>query len=80
MAADRRVYDSRHLPADCCEPGSAPEPYNRVLVTFTFLHTPQIFANQTVGDCGSLSANMRRQCDDNKIQSIKSINLFADIS
>jgi len=29
MAAYRRVYDSRHLQADCQEPGSAPEPYNR---------------------------------------------------
>ena len=27
MAAYRRVYDSRHLQADCQEPGSAPEPY-----------------------------------------------------
>ena len=26
MAAYRRVYDSRHLQADCQEPGSAPEP------------------------------------------------------
>jgi len=25
----RRVYDSRHLQADCKEPGSAPEPYAR---------------------------------------------------
>ena len=25
MAAYRRVYDSRHLQADCKEPGSAPE-------------------------------------------------------
>jgi len=25
----RRVYDSRHLQADCQEPGSAPEPYGR---------------------------------------------------
>jgi len=25
----RRVYDSRHLQADCQEPGSAPEPYAR---------------------------------------------------
>ena len=24
-----RVYDSRHLQADCQEPGSAPEPYAR---------------------------------------------------
>jgi len=29
MAADRRVYDSRYLQADCQEPGSAPEPYAR---------------------------------------------------
>jgi len=27
MAAYCRVYDSRHLQADCQEPGSAPEPY-----------------------------------------------------
>jgi len=27
MAAYRRVYDSRHLQADCQEPESAPEPY-----------------------------------------------------
>ena len=29
MAGNRRVYDSRHLQADCQEPGSAPEPYAR---------------------------------------------------
>ena len=29
MAAYRQVYDSRHLQADCQEPGSAPEPYAR---------------------------------------------------
>jgi len=29
MAAYRRVYDSRHLQADCQRPGSAPEPYAR---------------------------------------------------
>ena len=27
MAAYRRVYDSRHLQADCQETGPAPEPY-----------------------------------------------------
>ena len=27
MAAYRRVYDSRHLQADCQAPGSAPQPY-----------------------------------------------------
>jgi len=38
MAAYRRVHDSRHLQADCQEPGLAPEPYmlgNRVWATFT---------------------------------------------
>ena len=34
MAAYRRVYDSRHLQADCQVPGSPPEPY--VWATFTF--------------------------------------------
>jgi len=29
MAAYSRVYDSRHLQADCQEPRSAPEPYAR---------------------------------------------------
>ena len=29
MAVYRRVYDSRHLQADCQEPGSAPETYAR---------------------------------------------------
>ena len=29
MAAYSRVYDSRHLQADCQEPGSASEPYAR---------------------------------------------------
>ena len=29
MAAYRRVYDTRHLQADCQEPRSAPEPYAR---------------------------------------------------
>jgi len=41
MAAYRRVYDSRHLQADCQEPGSSPEPYARyyrVWATFTFYH------------------------------------------
>ena len=39
MAAYRRVYDSRHLQADCQGTRSAPEPYtlsNRVRTTFHF--------------------------------------------
>ena len=45
MAAYRRVCDSRHLQADCQEPGSAPEPYtidNRVRATFTFTSLSQL--------------------------------------
>jgi len=47
MAAYRRVYDSRHLQADCQEPGSAPEPYTigiRVWATFIlpFLHLKSV--------------------------------------
>jgi len=38
MAAYRRVYDSRHLQADCQEPGSASGPYARQSSTgYTFL-------------------------------------------
>ena len=29
MAAYRRVYDSRHMQADCQEPGSVSQPYAR---------------------------------------------------
>jgi len=38
MAAYRRIYDSRHLQADCQEPGSAPETTvgNRVWANCTF--------------------------------------------
>jgi len=35
VAVYRRVYDSRHLQADCQEPGSAPG--SQVWATFTFL-------------------------------------------
>ena len=42
MAAYRPVYDSRHLQADCQEPGSAAEPYARqssMGCLYPFLHT-----------------------------------------
>jgi len=44
VAAYHRVYNSRHLQADCQEPGSAPEPYvgNRVWATFTFYNHAQV--------------------------------------
>ena len=41
MAAYRRVYDSRHMQADCQELGPAPEPYARQLSMgyfYLFLH------------------------------------------
>ena len=51
-AAFRRVYDSRHLQADCPEPGSAPEPYARqssmgYLYLFYRLHLPSPFITIT---------------------------------
>jgi len=42
MAAYRRVYDLRHLQADCQKPRSAPEPYARqssMGYLFTFFYT-----------------------------------------
>jgi len=44
MAAYRQIYDSRHLQADCQEPGSAPEPYVAVIeyrlpLPFTYYST-----------------------------------------
>jgi len=38
MAAYRRVYDSRHLHADCQEPGSVPEPYARLHFIISYSH------------------------------------------
>jgi len=41
MTAYRRVCDSRHLQADCQEPGSAPEPYARQSsMGYLYLFTP----------------------------------------
>ena len=37
MAAYHRVYDSRHLQADCQEPGSAPVPYARSSMGYLYL-------------------------------------------
>jgi len=47
MAAYCWVYDSRHLQADCQEPGSSPEPYAwqssmGLWATFTFTLTHQV--------------------------------------
>jgi len=58
MATYRRVYDSRHLQADCQEPGSAAEPYtfsNRVRATFTLKPTK---CADIVLICAVLSAHL----------------------
>jgi len=38
MAAYSRVYDLRHLQADCKEPGLAPEPYATFLHVYLIVH------------------------------------------
>ena len=47
MAAYRRVYDSRHLQADCQEPGSASEPYARSSSMGYLYPLPQLDLNYT---------------------------------
>jgi len=43
MAVYRQVYDSRHLQADCLEPGSAPEPYTpQSSMGYFYLHLYQL--------------------------------------
>ena len=45
MAVYRRAYDSRHLQADCQEPGSAPEPYagqSRIGYLYLFTNKMQV--------------------------------------
>jgi len=57
MAAYQRVYDSRHLQADCQAPGSAPEPYIRqssMGYVYLFLHTVKL---QTFHTGQPVSAN-----------------------
>ena len=48
MAAYRRVYDLRHLQADCQEPGSAPEPYARQLSMGFFPWTDEVCSKNGV--------------------------------
>jgi len=54
MAAYRWVYDSRHLQADCQEPGSTPEPYARQLRTGYLLVLLEFFC-----DCCSVYCQSR---------------------
>ena len=59
MAAYRRVYDSRHLQADCQEPGSALEPYARyssmgyfyLFYVFLKLFTAILVRSDTLASC-----------------------------
>ena len=76
MAAYRRVYDSRHLQADCQEPGSAPEPYARhwSMATFSsalrFLcknapyKSAVVKSNPLVSTAGESGRNRERKCAD----------------
>jgi len=41
-AVYRRVYDSRHLQADCQEPGSAPEPHARNRNLTSYITQPAV--------------------------------------
>ena len=50
MAAYRRVYDSRHLHADCQELGSAPEPYAR-WSSVGHLTLPTAYISSVVAGC-----------------------------
>ena len=51
MAAYRRVYDSRHLQAECQEPGSSSEPYarqsSRGLSLLFILRAPDALVDRT---------------------------------
>jgi len=66
MAAYRRVYDLRHLQADCQEPGSAPEPYtlgNRVWATFTLFFSAEMSGpkDRSVRTCGPNCLSVRTE-------------------
>ena len=66
MAAYCRVHDSRHLQADCQEPGSAPEPYARqlcigylYLLMYISIHAHSVYTLKSVAmlsqnNCGCI--------------------------
>jgi len=64
MAAYRRVYDSRHLQADCEEPGSAPDPYagqSSMGYLYFFMivrYMPLIWSGVCPSDAGIVSRRM----------------------
>jgi len=65
MAAYRRVYDSRHLQADCQEQESAPETYVRQSSTgYLYLH---LFTSMGVNATGTLGGR-RSSAEDARIE------------
>jgi len=59
MAAYRRVYDSRHLQADCREPGSAPEPNARQPST-GYLYLFYVYRGHCQSRCRAVVSNCER--------------------
>ena len=68
MAAYRRVYDSRHLQADCPEPGPTPEPYaQQSSMGYLYLFSMALRGNKgimnsvlTAFDAATVSATVAR--------------------
>jgi len=75
MAAYRRVYDSRHLQADCQKPGSAQNPRlgSRVWATFTFTFTSSVNTHRNIVKCKNVRLNTSRMMS----QRIRTINKIA---
>ena len=58
MAVYRRVYDSRHLQADCQESASAPEPYAATLGNgLPFLHLNAVLSVQCISNLEKCTVN-----------------------
>ena len=66
MTAYRRVYDSRHMQADCKEPGSASESYARNRVSATFLGFLNFtFCKSLLGVANLVTVCLKSNCDSN---------------
>ena len=85
MVAYRRVYDSRHLLADCQEPGSAPEPYARqsgmgylylFSVCTVFCCLSFFIAHATSPIACSLSLVVNCNLSDSRINSLNELRQF----
>ena len=64
MAAYRRVYDSRHLQADCQDPGSAPKPYARQssMGYLFYYHVRSNYASHSIARQLSLASRVSDAC------------------